>query len=143
MNHLHASPSLKAMQPKAGRQRQSSKSLAIGAIGATGSTGKTRYPATKISVALTAGLLLLSLLPAPCLSRPDGANNQISILTYNVQNLFDTQKDPLASDQTYLPASVKQNRPQHAAFCQELKYRSWQKECLKLDWNQETLDTKL
>lgn len=64
----------------------------------------------------------------------------ITIMTYNVENLFDTKHDEGKNDYTYLPKKLK------------LKYNVYDKckairigknECYKLDWNDSLLEKKL
>ncbi len=69
--------------------------------------------------------------------------SSIKIMTYNVENLFDTEDDPTHEDSTFLPLKMKANLKNHAQHCQTLKKTSWVQECLNLDWNSQTLSLKL
>ncbi|MEM6639856.1 MAG: endonuclease/exonuclease/phosphatase family protein [Pseudomonadota bacterium] len=66
----------------------------------------------------------------------------VSIMTFNVQNLFDTRDDPLKRDETYLPIAAKQSA-QHKASCAGIEVAVWRRECLELDWSDVVLDAKL
>ena len=44
------------------------------------------------------------------------AKDSISVMTYNLENFFDTYDDPNKDDKAYLPLSVKQN-PDHINAC--------------------------
>lgn len=65
-----------------------------------------------------------------------------TIMSFNVQNLFDNLDDPGKDDKAYLPLSMKQNE-EHVDACKEIDVESWRNECLQLDWSDETLDYKL
>ena len=66
----------------------------------------------------------------------------VSIMTFNVENLFDNADDPGKDDATYLPLHAKQSDT-HTAACNEIEVESWRNSCLYLDWNDETVDHKL
>jgi endonuclease/exonuclease/phosphatase family metal-dependent hydrolase len=63
-------------------------------------------------------------------------------MTFNVENLFDTQNDYGKNDETYLPKKLKSN-PYHLQKCKSIKVKKWRDECLNLDWNKEILRQKL
>jgi len=67
---------------------------------------------------------------------------QISIMAFNVENLFDTDDDPGKNDATYLPASTKSD-PEHIAACNLIEVDSWREDCLYLDWGEAALRFKL
>ncbi len=64
----------------------------------------------------------------------------INVLSYNVENLFDTNKDPFHKDHVFLPIHKKQNE-KHIKFC--MKQRSRRFECLKMDWSEALLQKKM
>jgi endonuclease/exonuclease/phosphatase family metal-dependent hydrolase len=66
----------------------------------------------------------------------------ITIMTFNVQNLFDNNDDPGKDDKAYLPIDAKQNDA-HINACNEIEVESWRDECLNLDWSNEALEHKL
>jgi endonuclease/exonuclease/phosphatase family metal-dependent hydrolase len=76
--------------------------------------------------------------------KPPRSNSErrFTIATFNVQNLFDTQKDPLKDDSTFLPLALKKN-PAHRRHCYSISKPKWRRECLELDWTEERLDQKL
>jgi endonuclease/exonuclease/phosphatase family metal-dependent hydrolase len=86
--------------------------------------------------------LALSALLGACVSPADPGVRSVSIMTFNVQNLFDTSDDPGRDDKAYLPLSVKQNAA-HRAACNEIEVTAWREECLYLDWNETVLEAKL
>ena len=66
----------------------------------------------------------------------------VSIMTFNVENLFDNVDDPGKDDATYLPLGAKQNDA-HIDACNEIEVESWRNSCLYLDWNDATIAHKL
>ena len=88
-------------------------------------------------------VLLLSLLLSACVSRsarePHTADS-LTVMTYNVENLFDTKQDADREDYTFLPLAIK-NTPQHRLNCSKLGFR--QSECRETDWNESVLNRKL
>ena len=71
------------------------------------------------------------------------ATDTVSLLTYNVENLFDTEDDPEKSDETYLPLARK-HTSEHEQTCRAHNHSPNRlKECLNLDWSNEVLDRKL
>ena len=66
----------------------------------------------------------------------------VTIMAFNVQNLFDTVDDPGKDDKAYLPIEAKQSEA-HIAECNEIPVESWRNECLYLDWDEAALDHKL
>ncbi len=101
------------------------------------STGRTdRRLVLPALLALAAGACTVAA-PPPVTSLPD-----VSIMSFNVQNLFDTIDDPGKDDHTYLPASAKQSDA-HKARCAEIAVDRWRNECLHWDWNETVLEAKL
>ncbi len=75
--------------------------------------------------------------PAPAQPAP------VFVMSYNVENLFDTEHDEGKDDWTYLPVASKKN-DLHKKRCSETssgKQRS--NECENFDWNETELKTKL
>ncbi len=66
----------------------------------------------------------------------------VTIMSFNVQNLFDNVDDPGKDDKAYLPLAAKQNA-EHVAACNGIEVASWRDECLHLDWSDAALDHKL
>ncbi|MFN8845622.1 MAG: endonuclease/exonuclease/phosphatase family protein [Bdellovibrionales bacterium] len=72
---------------------------------------------------------------------PYALSSEISVMTFNVENLFDTKKDPGKEDHTFLPIEVKSTN-EIKSFCQKLKGH-YKKECYNLDWDQQVLAQKM
>ena len=101
-------------------------------------------------------ILMLSLALGACASGPSPAPavdasrmsaieaepQRISIMAFNVENLFDTQDDAGKNDATYLPAAIK-SEPAHIAACNLIEVDRWREDCLYLDWNEQALQFKL
>jgi hypothetical protein len=73
--------------------------------------------------------------------RPDPAT-AVSVMTFNVENLFDTVDAPGKDDKAYLPIEQKSGA-QHIAACEAIEVAGWREECLTLDWDDERLERKL
>jgi len=67
---------------------------------------------------------------------------EFSAMTLNAQNLFDTIDDKEKDDKAYLPIELKKTN-KHIQSCKNITVKSWKNECLYLDWDSETKDTKL
>lgn len=66
----------------------------------------------------------------------------VTIMSFNVQNLFDNVDDPGKDDKAYLPLAAKQSAT-HIAACNRIEVESWRDECLLLDWSDAALEHKL
>lgn len=89
-------------------------------------------------------LLLASLLLVGCTSAPKKAQvPTVKILTYNVENLFDTEDDPDKLDDAFIPAADKEN----AIFQNKCRVRNAGgrnvAECLNKNWSKRMLKRKL
>lgn len=85
----------------------------------------------KLTAALCASFLVFSGFAA--------GNKSIQIMSYNVENLFDTQKDEGKNDWTFLPNDF----PGKKEECNKIKSKGRQDECRKIDWTEEALEVKL
>lgn len=70
------------------------------------------------------------------------ANNSLSVMSYNLENFFDTYDDPGKDDKAYLPLSAKQDQS-HKDACNKIRVSKWKNECLYLDWSEENKNKKL
>jgi endonuclease/exonuclease/phosphatase family metal-dependent hydrolase len=66
----------------------------------------------------------------------------VSIMTFNVENLFDNVDDPEKNDLTFLALSAKQAAG-HRAACNEIDVDRWRDQCLNWDWSDDIIDHKL
>jgi len=67
---------------------------------------------------------------------------EITIMSFNVENLFDSLDDAGKNDSTYRPRATKSD-PAHIAECERIEVERWQNDCLYLDWSDEAVDFKL
>lgn len=101
-----------------------------------------RHCPSLLIASLLAGGALSGCQPAdqPLAEAP--AKQVVSIMTFNVENLFDTQDDPGKDDKTFLPLAAKQSEA-HIAECNLIAVDRWREQCLDWDWNETVLDYKL
>jgi len=92
------------------------------------------------------GLLLVTLASlaacTPEAPATESGTTSVTVMTFNVQNLFDNLDDPGKDDKAYLPLEAKQNES-HITACNEIEVDSWREECLHLDWSDAAIDHKL
>ncbi|MCJ8277611.1 MAG: endonuclease/exonuclease/phosphatase family protein [Bdellovibrionales bacterium] len=89
-------------------------------------------------------LVLLSLLlfVVSCTSGPKKEPGAITIMTYNVENLFDNLDDPDKDDETYLPIEDKQSA-RHRMKCQKASKPWYVKQCIENDWDDDMIRKKM
>ncbi|MCB0379182.1 MAG: endonuclease/exonuclease/phosphatase family protein [Bdellovibrionales bacterium] len=68
--------------------------------------------------------------------------NEIQVMTFNVENLFDTIDDPRKNDETFLPMATKRKLPLNK-ICAKIPVKKWRVQCQRWDWNQDVLDKKM
>ncbi len=90
-------------------------------------------------------LLLLSSIIISCSTTEkwETAPNDLTLMTYNVENLFDAVHDPGKNDIAYLPRSYKDAHPQLKAQCAAIKVRAWRNQCLYKDWTDKAIAKKM
>jgi len=66
----------------------------------------------------------------------------VTIMTFNVENLFDNSDDPGKNDRTYFALAEKQT-DEHKAECAKVEVKRWRDQCLYWDWNDEVVEQKL
>lgn len=64
---------------------------------------------------------------------------ELTLMSYNAQNLFDTNHDEGKNDWTYLPLKY----PKKIERCRKMKSAYRKKECLEVDWSESRLSAKL
>lgn len=70
-------------------------------------------------------------------------SKEFSIMSYNLENLFDTTHDFGKDDYTYLPKEVKDNSQDIQNHCKSLSRDFYIKSCLNVDWTTDKLNQKL
>ncbi len=81
----------------------------------------------------------------PLNMRVDLDDSTLSIVSYNVENLFDTKHDEGKGDWEFLPLKLPNGAPNKAKIdaCNRMS-QDWQrKQCLEVDWTNERLQIKL
>ncbi len=91
-------------------------------------------------VVLFGAALFLAGCAGPSTSASSG--DTVSLMTFNVQNLFDTRDDVGKNDETYLPLAMKQSA-EHKAGCAKIDVARWRSECEDWDWSEAVLAQKL
>jgi endonuclease/exonuclease/phosphatase family metal-dependent hydrolase len=90
--------------------------------------------------------VVLAALVAACADqgapRPSAPPSAVSIMTFNVENLFDTRHDPGKNDRTFLPLTLKQTE-EHRQACAQIEVEYWRDQCLHWDWSEQILDRKM
>jgi len=70
------------------------------------------------------------------------SSRSVSIMTFNVENLFDNRHDSGKNDRTFLPKSRKETDG-HRAQCAAIEVARWRDQCLNWDWNDAIVERKL
>lgn len=72
----------------------------------------------------------------------NGWAKKVSIMTYNAENLYDTEHDKGKSDYKWLPVKFKRRSREVQEYCNKQKpeHRDF---CLNYDWNESVLRAKL
>jgi hypothetical protein len=98
-----------------------------------------KYTRPYYSMSLLVVLTLSGLLQAA----PANDTARVSVMTYNVENLFDTKHDDGKSDYTFLPLTVKDKSKKQKKYCETIKVPKWKDECFNLDWSESNLKSKM
>ncbi len=87
-------------------------------------------------------LIMLTLFGLLSCAADEPSVTSITVMTFNVENLFDNLDDPEKDDKAYLPLIAKQGAA-HIAACNEIDFESFRNECLTLDWTDAAVEQKL
>lgn len=68
---------------------------------------------------------------------------RISIMSFNVENLFDTVDDADRDDETFLPLAYKKANPKVMAKCEQASNDYFKQECRETDWSEQVFETKI
>lgn len=85
-------------------------------------------------------LMISVLILAPLLGH---TSQNFTVMTYNVENLFDNVHDKGKNDWTWLSLETKENTPEALKYCRSIEQSHYRRECFELDWNDEILNKKL
>ena len=92
---------------------------------------------------LLASVLVLLFSLSAFSSGSNAKRTTLSVMTYNLENLFDTKHDKGKKDWTYLPLKVKNSSAEVQAYCNGLSNEYYKKSCLGLDWSNSVLRKKI
>lgn len=67
----------------------------------------------------------------------------LKIMSYNLENFFDTSFDEGTEDFTYLPLATKRSLPGHADYCRAISSDFFRDQCQNLDWNEAKFTKKI
>ncbi len=81
--------------------------------------------------------LLLVFLPLMAVSKT------FSVMSYNVQNLFNTKHDKGKEDWTYLPKAFKDKSKEVQEYCESLTNPHYRKNCLEYNWDFKAMKGKI
>lgn len=70
-------------------------------------------------------------------------SQRVTIMTWNMENLFDTMDDPDNDDEAFLPLELKQEITGFQDECKKKGAVSWVNQCLYWDWSEEVFNLKL
>jgi len=99
----------------------------------------TTVPTLKL---LLAGLGLAALAACNHTATSPDDEAAVTIMAFNVENLFDNADDPGKEDRTYLALADKQDAG-HKAACAKIEVDRWREQCLEWDWSDAIIDRKL
>ena len=77
-----------------------------------------------------------------CSSAPKKSPGSITVMTYNVENLFDNLDDSGKDDETYLAIEDKKNA-RHRTKCQGVGRDYYRRQCLEYDWSDSKIKMKM
>jgi hypothetical protein len=96
----------------------------------------------KISIVVLAAFIVGCNAPVAESEAPVAEPYSVTIMTFNVENLFDNKDDPGKTDMTFFRLSDKQS-DEHKARCAEIQVDRWRDQCLYWDWNDSVIEIKL
>ena len=88
-------------------------------------------------------LLTFALLLSSTAFAGSGVISSFSVMTYNLENLFDITHDKGKEDYTYLPLALKDSSREVQNYCNNLSNEYYKKSCLELDWSETILNAKI
>lgn len=77
------------------------------------------------------------------LASPAEAGKRFTVMSYNVENLFDTVHDEGKNDWAYLPRTHKNQSEEVQEACSQVDNARWRRECFNMDWSGATLRQKV
>ncbi len=71
------------------------------------------------------------------------SGSTFTVMTYNLENLFDHEHDEGKLDYSYLPLSVKNSSEVVQEYCKSIRSNYYRQTCFTLDWNREVVLSKI
>ena len=87
-------------------------------------------------------ITLVTLVACSAEKLPVPSVTSVTLMAFNVENLFDNHDDADKYDQTYFAIEKKQGEA-HIAGCSEIEVEIWRDQCLNLDWSDLAIEAKL
>ena len=88
--------------------------------------------------------IALALALGGLLGAADGAPEKLALITWNVDNLFDTRDNAARDDDEFLPLAVKRRDPLFwDNHCSKKRALSYVRNCMNLDWSEAALAQKI
>ncbi len=103
---------------------------------------KTIYLADWIAIVLLSALVAACNPPPRETEKAPTQSHCVTIMTFNVENLFDNDDDEGKDDHTFFALSDKQT-DEHREACAEIEVERWRDQCLYWDWNDDIIEHKL
>ena len=72
-----------------------------------------------------------------------GKDFSISIMSYNLENLFDNTHDDGKNDYTYMPKHIKDSTQEVQEYCKSLRNGFYKKQCFEVDLSDEVVNAKI
>lgn len=114
----------------------------------------------KISLSLTAAIMALALALSSCTTKTTAgqsitnsnltaqsvltksSQDEVTVMTFNVENLFDTLHDENREDYSFLPLNEKQKK-EVQEFCNNISSSHFKRECLEKNWDENAVKFKM
>ena len=103
---------------------------------------KTENMTDRIAIFVLAVFIAACSPPAAESETPPVQSHTATIMTFNVENLFDNKDDEGKDDKTFFALADKQT-DEHKAACAEIAVERWRDQCLYWDWNDDIVEHKL
>lgn len=76
-------------------------------------------------------------------SLPPKSEGEISFMSFNIENLFDTEHDEGKNDYAYLPKALKKKNAAYREACEDNDSASRIAECLNTDYSEDVVEAKM
>jgi endonuclease/exonuclease/phosphatase family metal-dependent hydrolase len=87
--------------------------------------------------------VLFTMLTSSSIFAHGSAAKTVTVMSYNLENLFDTTHDAGKNDYTYLPLALKNSSTEVQTYCKNMRSGYYRRMCFELDWNEAILNKKI